>query len=166
MLAVVLEALIKVSKRALKGLAMVALAIAAFIAIAFLKMPFPVIISRCGACGVVMHLAKGWDANEIEAGDACARCPNGRGRTRAVLSHRRSGRRSGCCRSPRCFCMLGGEHVFAAEALFFSKMAAVTFGGAYAVLAYVAQQAVEIITGCSRTRCWPGSALPKRRPVR
>ena len=39
---------------------------------------------------------------------------------------------------------LGGDHVFAAEALFFSKMAAVTFGGAYAVLSYVAQQAVEV----------------------
>ena len=43
-LAVVLEALIKVSKRALKGWPMVALAIAAFVAIAFLKLPFPLII--------------------------------------------------------------------------------------------------------------------------
>ncbi len=40
--------------------------------------------------------------------------------------------------------VLGAGHVFPAEALFFSKMAAVTFGGAYAVLSYVAQQAVEI----------------------
>ena len=40
--------------------------------------------------------------------------------------------------------VLGGGHVFSAEAVFFSKMAAVTFGGAYAVLSYVAQQAVEI----------------------
>jgi chromate transporter len=38
---------------------------------------------------------------------------------------------------------LGGDNVFAQIALFFSKMAVVTFGGAYAVLAYVAQQAVE-----------------------
>ena len=39
--------------------------------------------------------------------------------------------------------VFGGGHVFSAEAVFFSKMAMVTFGGAYAVLAYVAQQAVE-----------------------
>jgi chromate transporter len=38
---------------------------------------------------------------------------------------------------------LGGDHVFAQIGLFFSKMAVVTFGGAYAVLAYVAQQAVD-----------------------
>jgi chromate transporter len=39
---------------------------------------------------------------------------------------------------------LGPDHVFVQEGLFFSKMAVVTFGGAYAVLAYVAQQAVDI----------------------
>ncbi|MBR7539347.1 chromate transporter, partial [Mycobacterium tuberculosis] len=39
--------------------------------------------------------------------------------------------------------LLGPANVFTLIAVFFSKMAAVTFGGAYAVLAYVAQQAVE-----------------------
>jgi chromate transporter len=39
---------------------------------------------------------------------------------------------------------LGAEHVLTLEALFFSKAAVVTFGGAYAVLAYIAQQAVEV----------------------
>ncbi|MEQ9528723.1 MAG: chromate transporter, partial [Parvibaculaceae bacterium] len=41
------------------------------------------------------------------------------------------------------FLALGGGHVLAQEAAFFSKMAVVTFGGAYAVLAYVAQEAVQ-----------------------
>jgi chromate transporter len=39
---------------------------------------------------------------------------------------------------------LGNDHVFVAEGLFFSRVATVTFGGAYAVLAYIAQQAVEV----------------------
>ena len=39
--------------------------------------------------------------------------------------------------------LLGGDHVLVAVGLFFSKLAVVTFGGAYAVLAYMAQQAVE-----------------------
>jgi chromate transporter len=39
--------------------------------------------------------------------------------------------------------LLGSNHVFVQEGVFFSKMAVVTFGGAYAVLAYVSQQAVE-----------------------
>src|SRR4029077_11268151 len=38
---------------------------------------------------------------------------------------------------------LGSDNVFTNIAVFFSKMAVVTFGGAYAVLAYVAQQAVD-----------------------
>jgi chromate transporter len=41
------------------------------------------------------------------------------------------------------FLLLGPTSVYVTEALFFSKAAVVTFGGAYAVLAYVAQQAVE-----------------------
>jgi chromate transporter len=39
--------------------------------------------------------------------------------------------------------VLGPTHVFVDEAVFFSKAAVVTLGGAYAVLAYIAQQAVE-----------------------
>ena len=46
-------------------------------------------------------------------------------------------------RSPCSFATLGPDNVFSQIAIFFSKMAMVTFGGAYAVLAYVAQQAVE-----------------------
>ena len=46
-------------------------------------------------------------------------------------------------RGRRCSATLGTAHVFSQIAVFFSKMAMVTFGGAYAVLAYVAQQAVE-----------------------
>ena len=41
------------------------------------------------------------------------------------------------------FLYLGSQNVYFQEALFFSKTAVVTFGGAYAVLAYVAQQAVD-----------------------
>lgn len=41
------------------------------------------------------------------------------------------------------FLTLGSRHVFTQEAVFFSKMAIVTFGGACAVLAYMTQQAVE-----------------------
>ena len=50
--------------------------------------------------------------------------------------------------------------------MFFSKMAMVTFGGAYAVLAYVAQQAVEHYHWVSRAKCSTGSAWPRPRPAR
>ena len=96
-LAVVLEALIKVSKRALKGRSMVALAMAAFVAIAFLKLPFPAII--IGAARLRRRPAsREWRATRTTptSGLARASCRNGRSRTRAGLSSPwRSGRRSG-----------------------------------------------------------------------
>ena len=60
-LAVVLEALIKLSKRALKGWPMVALAIAAFVAIALLKVPFPLIVIGAALIGAILHLARQGD---------------------------------------------------------------------------------------------------------
>jgi chromate transporter len=63
---------------------------------------------------------------------------------------------------------LGVHHVFTQEALFFSKVAVVTFGGAYAVLAYVAQQAVEaqgwltpgeMLTGLGLAETTPGPLI-------
>ena len=62
----------------------------------------------------------------------------------------------------------GSAHVFTQEALFFSKVAVVTFGGAYAVLAYVAQQAVEtyhwlrpdeMLTGLGLAETTPGPLI-------
>ncbi|MYZ48860.1 chromate transporter, partial [Propylenella binzhouense] len=64
--------------------------------------------------------------------------------------------------------VLGWNHVFAQEAVFFSKTAAVSFGGAYAVLAYVAQQAVEVhrwlapgemLTGLGLAETTPGPLI-------
>jgi chromate transporter len=63
---------------------------------------------------------------------------------------------------------VGVRHVFIEEALFFSKVAVVTFGGAYAVLAYVAQQAVdtyrwlrpdEMLTGLGLAETTPGPLI-------
>ena len=135
---------------------MVALAIAAFVAIAFLKLPFPVIIIGAALCGAVLHFAKkGGGGQQRRSRSIAAPAPewtrpNAR---RAASSPSRCGRRSGCCRSPRCISLLGGAHVFSAEALFFSKMAAVTFGGAYAVLPMSRSKRSKSITGCSPTRC-------------
>jgi chromate transporter len=61
---------------------------------------------------------------------------------------------------------LGSANVFSQIAVFFSKMAVVTFGGAYAVLAYVAQQAVEHYGCSSRARCSTAWAWRRRRRAR
>ena len=64
-------------------------------------------------------------------------------RSRERCASRPSASPCGWCRSPLLLATLGPDNVFSQIAIFFSKMAVVTFGGAYAVLAYVAQQAVE-----------------------
>ena len=173
-LAVVLEALIKVSKRALKNGFMVALAVAGFIAIAFLKLPFPLIIAAAALCGAVLHLA-GYRADAVN------------GAMRDVRLEPEYAMPEWTKPSARRFfstlavwltiwfgpllllhASLGSDNVFSAEANFFSKMAAVTFGGAYAVLAYVAQQAVEVhgwlkpdemLTGLGLAETTPGPLI-------
>jgi chromate transporter len=60
---------------------------------------------------------------------------------------------------------LGRGHVFSEIAGFFSKMAVITFGEAYAVLAYVAQQVVENYHWLKPGEMLMGSGWPKRRPA-
>lgn len=63
-----------------------------------------------------------------------------------------------------CLGWLGRGHVLTEEALFFSKAAIVTFGGAYAVLPYVAQQAVEVHAWLSPTQMMDGLGLAETTP--
>ena len=170
-LAVVLEALIKVSKRALKSGLMVALAIAAFIAIAFLKLPFPLIILAAAVIGALMHLFGGNSGKalaEAEPEIAYAMPEWTQPSARRFFSTLAVWLAIWFVPLVVVWQVLGPGHVFTAEATFFSKMAAVTFGGAYAVLAYVAQQAVEVhgwlkldemLTGLGLAETTPGPLI-------
>lgn len=153
-LAIVVEAVVRVGKRALKNRIMIALAAAAFVAIFFFAVPFPVIIIAAGAIGYAG--AKSGRPEFAPAG-------HGHGGSTAVIDSLLGEAvpehvRPDTARAIRVGALwlalwlvpvvalllaLGQANVFSQIALFFSKMALVTFGGAYAVLAYVAQQAVE-----------------------
>lgn len=153
-LAVVVEAVVRVGKRALKNRIMIALAAAAFVAIFFFAVPFPIIIIAAGAIGYV-----GAKAGRSEFAPAA----HGNGGSGAAIDSMLGEAvpehvRPNTARAIRVGAMwlalwlvpviallaaFGQANVFSQIALFFSKMALVTFGGAYAVLAYVAQQAVE-----------------------
>ena len=173
-LAVVLEALVKVSKRALKSRATVALAVAAFVAIAFLDMPFPMIILSAGAIGAALHAAgRSSHASPGNAvGDSLLVETAGpewtRPSLRRFLSTSTTWLALWFVPLFALRAVLGPENVFSIEAGFFSTMAAVTFGGAYAVLAYVAQQAVEVhqwlrpdemLTGLGLAETTPGPLI-------
>ncbi|MCP3409038.1 chromate efflux transporter [Bradyrhizobium sp. CCGB01] len=153
-LAIVVEAVVRVGKRALKNRIMIALAAIAFVAIFFFAVPFPIIIIAAGVIGYVG--AKQGRPEFAPAG-------HGHGGNGAVLDSMLGEAvpehvRPNTARAIRVgavwlalwlvpvialLLILGQASVFSQIALFFSKMALVTFGGAYAVLAYVAQQAVE-----------------------
>jgi chromate transporter len=148
-LAVVLEALIRVSRRALKDQLALSVAVAAFAGIAFLKLPFPLIIAAAALFGAVLHWMRGnGEATRTAAKDVTI--------DRAAMpewTQPGTQRFAGTLAAwlaiwfvplAGLHAALGSDNVFSQEAAFFSKMAVVTFGGAYAVLAYVAQQAVEV----------------------
>lgn len=153
-LAIVVEAVVRVGKRALKNRIMIALAAIAFVAIFFFAVPFPIIIIAAGIIGYVG--ARSGRPEFAPAG-------HGHGGNSAVIDSMLGEAvpehvRPDTARAIRVGALwlalwlvpvavlllaLGQGSVFSQIALFFSKMSLVTFGGAYAVLAYVAQQAVE-----------------------
>jgi chromate transporter len=169
-LAVVVEALIKVAKRAIKSTPMALLAVAAFVAIAFVKLPFPLVIASAALLGALGHLIGGPKAGrQAEADGPAAAMPEWtRPSARRLLSTLAVWLAIWFGPLLVIVARFGGGHVFADEAEFFSKMATVTFGGAYAVLAYVAQQAVEIhgwlkpdemLTGLGLAETTPGPLI-------
>ncbi len=171
-LAVVLEALIKVSRRALKSRTMVVMAVAAFVAIAFLGVPFPLIILSAAAIGALLHLAVPSGSSNGAASSTATVDAAGPAWTRPSLGRflATSATWLALWFVPLIALrvILGPENVFSVEAGFFSTMAAVTFGGAYAVLAYVAQQAVEVhqwlrpdemLTGLGLAETTPGPLI-------
>lgn len=148
-MAIVAFAVYRIGQKILKRPAMWAIASAAFIGIFFLGLPFPLIILSAGIIGLIggKYLPKQFAAPN----------PHGHGEKSpakaAPVSRRPRLRRTaavaGLCLSAWFLpvliagMLLGPEHAIFKEGLFFSKAAVVTFGGAYAVLPYVAQQAVE-----------------------
>ncbi len=133
-LAIVLQALVRVAGRAIKGRLDWGVAAAAFVAIFFFNLPFPLVVAAAAAAGYFLRSS---DVAELPA-DAAVPVPiSATLRTLAVWL--------AVWLLPLAVitAFFGSEHVLAQLAFFFSKLAVVTFGGAYAVLAYMAQEAVN-----------------------
>jgi chromate transporter len=140
-LVIVVEALIRIGKRALKTRFLIALAAAAFVGIFFLSIPFPLIVLGAGAIGyLVARQAPERLALATEMPPAAAAGP---ARWPRAVATAIGGLAVWWAPVALAFLLLGGGHVLVAIGLFFSKLAVVTFGGAYALLAYMAQQVVE-----------------------
>jgi chromate transporter len=154
-LVIVVEALLRIGKRALKTPMLMAVAAISFIAIFFMGVPFPLIVLAAAAAGFIGNLVapQALGVAEPKLGTSADSAldtllgDNVLEHTRPRASHLLgvAGVWLSLWLVPVAVLLLslGTQNVFSQIALFFSKMAMVTFGGAYAVLAYVAQQAVQ-----------------------
>lgn len=156
-LAIVVQAVFRIGSRALKNNVMIAIAAMAFVAIFFLHIPFPLIIVAAGLVGYVGGRAglspfKAGGGHKSGSGKILEDRDSILGediplhaRPNLAWSLKTSGALAAFWLIPVAALVvaLGWDSVFSKIGLFFSQMAVVTFGGAYAVLAYVAQAAVE-----------------------
>jgi len=172
--AIVVEAVLRIGKRALKRGAHYVIAAAAFIGIYFAHIPFPAIVLIAGLLGLVLTrfwpqlTAASAQANRRESAAALddeaplpahTRPSRGRGlKTLAV----------GIALWALPFAALvawrGWSSLHAQEYRFFTQAALVTFGGAYAVLAYVTQAAVNDYGWLSQAQAVDGLALAETTP--
>lgn len=157
-LAIVIEAVFHIGKRALKNKVMVLLSVLSFVAIFGFDVPFPLIILIAGLIGYLggifdprtFSVIKGHSKEEFSDEDDQ--------HTPAISDRKEPKVKPTWGYALRTISiwgaiwflpliglalLLGVSHIFVQEGIFFSKTAVVTFGGAYAVLAYIAQQAVE-----------------------
>jgi len=174
-LAIVVEALLRVGRRAMAGPAMVALAAIAFLAMFVFAVPFPIVVLGAGLVGYVggRVMPSRFGAMAAHRGGAGSEVGGLLGDD--VPDHARP--------SPRralgvvaafalvwgapvlaLWLLAGPQDIFTQLSLFFSQMAVVTFGGAYAVLAYVAQAAVEQFGWLQPGEMLDGLALAETTP--
>jgi chromate transporter len=156
-LVIVVEALIRIGRRSLKTRLLMGLAGAAFIGIFFLELPFPLIVA---AAGLIGYLAV------KRYGESPAERAPGRWRQAAVATA--TGLVLWWAPIALVVVTLGSNHALVDIGLFFSKLAVVSFGGAYALLAYMAQEAVvthhwmtapEMVDGLGLAETLPGPLI-------
>ena len=177
-LAVVLQAVVRIGSRALKNTIMRGLAVLAFLLIFFLGVPFPVIVLGAGLIGYFGGRA-GIAAFQVGGGHGAAKGEIVEDADtllgEALPAHANPTIRQSLRQAvvwmvlwlapvAVLLLLLGRTNVFSQIATFFSTMAVVTFGGAYAVLAYVAQQAVEGYHWLSPTEMLDGLGMAETTP--
>lgn len=170
-LAVVIEALLRIGKRALKTRALYGLAAIAFIAIFGFHVPFPLIIIAAGLIGLIaMRMWPDWLGTQAVSGEEAQRAVDIAAEARGAPTAKRGLQVIAICGAlwivPIVLLILifGRASVYPRIAAFFSEMAVVTFGGAYAVLAYVAQAAVNDLHWLNPGEMLDGLALAETTP--
>jgi len=140
-LVIVFEALIRIGKRSLKSSLLVSLAALAFISIFFFAVPFPLIVIAAALAGYLIARSRpdllGLAVKAPDVTDYSG------SRWQQFTIATIIGLAIWWAPVALAALTLGPHHILVGVGIFFSKLAVVTFGGAYAVLAYMAQQVVE-----------------------
>lgn len=160
---IVLQAVIRIGQRSLKSAIPIILAVSAFLAMYIWKLPFPLVILAAAIAGAISaHYTKPTEDLTHEAGASDSFGAGYLLRTTAVFGFLWLAPVVGLA------ALMGPDNVFTNIGQFFSKMAVVTFGGAYAVLSYVSQEAVttfqwlqpgEMIDGLAMAETTPGPLI-------
>jgi chromate transporter len=173
-LAIVVQAVLRIGTRALRNRVLVLIAVAAFLALALFGVPFPLVVIGAGVVGWAVHrsrpaLLEVADRPKAEDGPAPL-VPDD------ALHHARPSRRRNLLIlglgatiwvAPVVVVAIltaGTQSVFVDQGIFFGGMALVTFGGAYAVLSYVAQAAVQTYGWLTAGEMVRGLALAETTP--
>ena len=158
-LAIVLQALIRIGRRALDTGFRRGLAALAFLALFAFAVPFPWVVLAAGTLGALVAKARPSWLN-LTLNDAPAAAPPWKTSLRSALLW------GFIWAAPMVAVVLtvGPDHVLWRIGVFFSQLAVVTFGGAYAVLAYMAQEAVQGFGWLSTREMADGLGLAETTP--
>ncbi|GAA4053513.1 chromate efflux transporter [Nonomuraea soli] len=167
-LAIVAQAVIRVARRSLTHPALIGLAVAAFLALTLFGVPFPIVVALAALAGWLLPIRK--QANGHAASDGPAPLipddalhhaqPSLRGAMKVLAV----GLVAWGLPLLAVIALTGSDSVFTTQGLFFSGTALVTFGGAYAVLSFVAQRAVETYAWLSPGEMVRGLAMAETTP--
>ncbi len=160
---IVVAATITIAKRALRAGAAWVIAAVVFIAIFIVGLPFPFIVAGAGAAGVVLGPARLGVASSDHAGETVAARP----RTSTMLRVLAVGLAVWWLPLLAVAAVAGVESLYARQAFFFSQVAVISFGGAYAVLTYVGREVAgrfglfprDVVAGLGLAETTPGPLI-------
>ena len=167
-IAIVVEAVVRIGRRALRHPVLYAIAAAAFIALFFFAVPFPLVLASAAAGGALLHTrwpepfqGQGHGGEGAAAEDEVARGTPSLAHVVKVVAVC-----SALWAVPVGALLLwrGGSDVLVQEALFFTQAAFVTFGGAYAVLSYISNIAVNVYGWLDAQQMVQGLGLAESTP--
>ena len=171
-IAIVVQAVVRVSRRALTGPDLVGVAVAAFLALGLFSVPFPAVVLGAAVIGWVLgrrrRAESPYETRPSDDGPAPLISDD------ALHAEPASLRRAGLILSvglvlwsapvAAAALLVGPDSILVDQGLFFSGTALVTFGGAYAVLSYVAYQAVSVYGWLAPGEMVRGLALAETTP--